>query len=85
MLAWSPVCKLQLTHGYSVFPSRMTAFGFKQAGGAKGMAEGHPWGTCTHLYTGAFLTSTAGRVGEPADMAGVGKQLGRISLLGMAH
>ncbi|KAH9974172.1 rhamnolipids biosynthesis 3-oxoacyl-reductase [Lactifluus volemus] len=38
-----------------VFPSRMTAFGFKQAGGAKGMAEGHPWG----------------RVGEPADMAGV--------------
>jgi len=38
-----------------VFPSKMTAFGFKKLGGAKGMAEGHPWG----------------RVGEPTDMAGV--------------
>jgi NAD(P)-dependent dehydrogenase (short-subunit alcohol dehydrogenase family) len=38
-----------------VFPSKMTAFGFKSAGGAEKMAEGHPWG----------------RVGEPADMAGV--------------
>ncbi|KAH9985639.1 rhamnolipids biosynthesis 3-oxoacyl-reductase [Russula compacta] len=38
-----------------VFPSKMTAFSFRQAGGAKGMAEGHPWG----------------RVGEPTDMAGV--------------
>jgi len=37
-----------------VFPSKMTAYGFKQ-GGAKELAEGHPWG----------------RVGEPADMAGV--------------
>ncbi|KAI0305292.1 hypothetical protein B0F90DRAFT_1183826 [Multifurca ochricompacta] len=33
----------------------MTAFGFKTSGGAEGMAKGHPWG----------------RVGEPADMAGV--------------
>jgi len=38
-----------------VFPSKMTAFGFKSAGGAEKLAEGHPWG----------------RVGEPADMAGV--------------
>jgi len=38
-----------------VFPSKMTAFGFQQVGGEKGMAKGHPWG----------------RVGEPADMAGV--------------
>jgi len=38
-----------------LFPSKMTAFGFKHGGGAKGMAEGHPWG----------------RVGEPTDMAGV--------------
>jgi len=38
-----------------VFPSKMTAFGFKNAGGAEKIAEGHPWG----------------RVGEPADMAGV--------------
>jgi len=37
-----------------VFPSKMTAYGFKH-GGAEGMATGHPWG----------------RVGEPADMAGV--------------
>jgi len=38
-----------------IFPSKMTAYGFQQAGGATGLAEGHPWG----------------RVGEPADMAGV--------------
>ncbi|KAI0044439.1 rhamnolipids biosynthesis 3-oxoacyl-reductase [Auriscalpium vulgare] len=38
-----------------VFPSKMTAFGFKQAGSADKMAEGHPWG----------------RVGESTDMAGV--------------
>ncbi|KAI9507269.1 rhamnolipids biosynthesis 3-oxoacyl-reductase [Russula earlei] len=38
-----------------VFPSKMTNYGFKTGGGAKGMAQGHPWG----------------RVGEPADMAGV--------------
>jgi len=38
-----------------VFPSKMTAYGFKHGGGAAGMAEGHPWG----------------RVGEPADIAGV--------------
>ncbi|KAI0319350.1 rhamnolipids biosynthesis 3-oxoacyl-reductase [Amylostereum chailletii] len=38
-----------------VFPSKMTAFGFKLAGGAEGMAKGAPWG----------------RVGEPRDMAGV--------------
>jgi NAD(P)-dependent dehydrogenase (short-subunit alcohol dehydrogenase family) len=38
-----------------VFPSKMTAFGLKNAGGAAKMGEGHPWG----------------RVGEPTDMAGV--------------
>lgn len=38
-----------------IFPSKMTAFGYKMAGGADKLAEGHPWG----------------RVGEPADMAGV--------------
>ncbi|KAH9000910.1 rhamnolipids biosynthesis 3-oxoacyl-reductase [Lactarius hatsudake] len=38
-----------------LFPSKMTAFGIKNAGGVDKLAEGHPWG----------------RVGEPADMAGV--------------
>lgn len=38
-----------------LFPSKMTAFGIKNAGGVDRLAEGHPWG----------------RVGEPADMAGV--------------
>jgi len=38
-----------------VFPSKMTAYAFKHAGSAKGMAGSHPWG----------------RVGEPADLAGV--------------
>ncbi|KAI0059977.1 rhamnolipids biosynthesis 3-oxoacyl-reductase [Artomyces pyxidatus] len=38
-----------------IFPSKMTAFGIKQAGGADKLAVGHPWG----------------RVGEPTDMAGV--------------
>ncbi|KAF8500246.1 hypothetical protein F5888DRAFT_1680438 [Russula emetica] len=37
-----------------VFPSKMTAFGFKHAGGAKGIAGGHPWGTCPQSYTGCF-------------------------------
>ncbi|KAI9462771.1 rhamnolipids biosynthesis 3-oxoacyl-reductase [Lactarius psammicola] len=38
-----------------LFPSKMTAFGIKNAGGTERLAEGHPWG----------------RVGEPTDMAGV--------------
>ncbi|EIM87448.1 rhamnolipids biosynthesis 3-oxoacyl-reductase [Stereum hirsutum FP-91666 SS1] len=38
-----------------VFPSKMTAFGFKKVGGSDKMASGHPFG----------------RVGEPRDMAGV--------------
>ncbi|KAI0032057.1 rhamnolipids biosynthesis 3-oxoacyl-reductase, partial [Vararia minispora EC-137] len=38
-----------------IFPSKMTAFGFKKTGGAEGMAEGHPFG----------------RVGEARDMAGL--------------
>ncbi|THH21380.1 hypothetical protein EW146_g139 [Bondarzewia mesenterica] len=38
-----------------VFPSKMTSFGFKRAGGTDNMAAGHPFG----------------RVGEPRDMAGV--------------
>ncbi|KAA1471893.1 rhamnolipids biosynthesis 3-oxoacyl-reductase [Dentipellis sp. KUC8613] len=38
-----------------VFPSKMTAFGFKRMGGEDKMAEGHPWG----------------RVGDPRDLAGV--------------
>ncbi|KAH9174812.1 rhamnolipids biosynthesis 3-oxoacyl-reductase [Lactarius sanguifluus] len=45
----------ELTSGHSLFPSKMTAFGIKNAGGVDKLAEGHPWG----------------RVGEPADMAGV--------------
>lgn len=39
---------LDLNCAYRVFPSKMTAYGFKQ-GGAEGMAEGHPWGMCPHL------------------------------------
>ncbi|TFY82788.1 hypothetical protein EWM64_g1225 [Hericium alpestre] len=38
-----------------IFPSKMTAFGFKLAGGQDQMAEGHPWG----------------RVGNARDLAGV--------------
>jgi len=38
----------------SVFPSKMTAFGFKHAGGAEGIAKGHPWGTCPHLTQGVL-------------------------------
>jgi hypothetical protein len=52
-----PNCGSGLIYTRSVFPSKMTAFGFKQEGGAKGMAENHPWGMCSHL-TLVILTST---------------------------
>ena len=60
---------------YSVFPSKMTAFGIKQHG-EDGLAEGNPFGLYTLLRSSeriAYADSPLGRIGHPRDMAGVGE------------